>query len=333
MTPLIRITVLLALLGSSGALHAAEMRIGWQTGVVNTHLTYAQQAGLFKQQGLSIELKPFPAGPAMLPAFAANEIDVGWMGEFPAVTGFVNGLPIRLFMVQNMLRTDVRLVAHPGTGAKTVADLKGKRIAITVGSTSHFHLLRALEAAGLRQTDVNIINLAPANMAPAYFAGQVDAVLTWEPSIGEVEAAGGVRIATTESLGTITGLFGVVREDYLKKNPDDVQKLIRAWDAALSAYHANPRKVIEAEAARLTQSVDAVEALLGRQNVAFPSFADQLTQAYMGGPADKNAARLTTHVQDIAQFLLKIERIKSVPDNLSGLIETGAVAAHVRAIK
>jgi len=324
------IAVLVALLCGVRISNAGEIRIGWQTGVVNTHLTYIQKAELFKQQGLTAEFKPFAAGPAMLPALASNEIDVGWMGEFPAVTGFVNGLPLRIFMVQSMLQTDVRLVANPATNAKTVADLKGKKIAVTIGSTSHFHLLRALAAAGLTQTDVSVVNLAPANMAAAYFAGQVDAILTWEPGVGEIEAKGGVRIATTQSLGTITGLFGVVREEYLTKNKDAVERLIRAWDAALSAYEANPRAVIEAEAARLTQPVEAVEALLGRQNVVFPGFAAQLKQDYLGSPADKKNARLTAHVQEIAQFLVKIDRIKSVPENLSDLIEPAAIAAHVR---
>jgi aliphatic sulfonates family ABC transporter substrate-binding protein len=325
-----RIVPLVAVLCCAGGSQAADIRIGWQTGVVNTLLTYAQQNGLFKEVGLAVELKPFPAGPAMLPAFAAGEIDVGWMGEFPAVTGFVNGLPLRVFMVQSMLGTDVRLVANPATGAKTIADLKGKKIAVTIGSTSHFHLLRALDLAGLTQADVTMVNLAPANMPPAYLAGQVDAILTWEPGTGEVEAQGGTRIATTESLGTVTGLFGVVREDYLKNNPAEIGKLIRSWDAALAAYRANPRRVIESEAARLGQPVDAVEALLARQNVTFPPFADQVGQTYLGDATDKRTARITTHVQDIARFLVKIERIKSVPDNLPDLIQPGAIVDYLR---
>jgi taurine transport system substrate-binding protein len=324
-----RILSLIALLCGTGATQAADIRIGWQTGVVNTLLTYAQQNGLFKEVGLAVELKPFAAGPAMLPAFAAGEIDVGWMGEFPAVTGFVNGLPIRLFLVQSMLRTDVRLVANSAIGAKTISDLKGRKVAVTIGSTSHFHLLRALDLAGLTQTDVTMVNLAPANMAPAYLAGQVDAILTWEPGVGEVEAQGAKRIATTESLGTVTGLFGVVREDYLKSRSQEVGKLIKAWDAALAAYAAAPRKVIESEAARLGQPVEAVEALLARQNVTFPGFAEQVGQTYLGSVVDKRTARITSHVQDIAQFLVKIDRIKSVPTNLVDLIEPSAVVEYL----
>src|SRR5260370_39219507 len=102
----------------------------------------------------------------MLPGFAAGEIDVGWMGEFPAVTGFVNGLPLRVVMVQSMLGTDVRLVANPATGAKTIAGLKGKKIAVTIGSTSHFHLLRALDLAGVSQADRTLVNLGPPHLPP-----------------------------------------------------------------------------------------------------------------------------------------------------------------------
>jgi hypothetical protein len=106
--------------------------------------------------------------------------------------------------------------------------------------------------------------------------------------------------------------------------------LIRGWDAALAAYRANPRRVIESEAARLGQPVDAVEALLARQNVTFPPFADQVGQTYLGDATDKRTARITTHVQDIARFLVKIERIKSVPDNLPDVIQPGVIVDYLR---
>lgn len=120
-----------------------------------------------------------------------------------------------------------------------------------------------------------------------------------------------------------------MREDYLKSRSQEVGKLIKAWDAALAAYAAAPRKVIESEAARLGQPVEAVEALLARQNVTFPGFAEQVGQTYLGSVVDKRTARITSHVQDIAQFLVKIDRIKSVPTNLVDLIEPSAVVEYL----
>ena len=165
----------------------------YQTGEINVQLMYAINAELFEKKKSTPKLVPFPAGPAMLPALAASEIDISWMGEFPVVTGYSNGMGIEIIMMKRIDTTNVRLVANAATGAQTVADLKGRKIGVSVGSTSHHHLLRALAQAGLKQDEVTLVNLTPANMPPAYLAGQIDAALTWEPNIGLIEKAAARR--------------------------------------------------------------------------------------------------------------------------------------------
>jgi taurine transport system substrate-binding protein len=217
------------LVGFVTSAQAATVRIGFQTGDINTLLMYAAQTGQFARNGVEVKLTPFPAGPAMLPALAAGEIDLAWMGEFPAVTGFSNGMPIEILMMERLDFTNVRLVVNPAAGVQSVADLKGKKVAVSVGSTSHNHLLRALSQAGLKQEDVTIVNLSPANMPPAYVAGQVDAALTWEPNVGLMEKAGARPIATTRSLGMITGGIWVARQAFTKDNPAAVQGFLKTW--------------------------------------------------------------------------------------------------------
>jgi taurine transport system substrate-binding protein len=316
-------------LAMGGAAHA-QMRVGWQTGDVNTEFTFAVETKKFEGEGLRLELKPFPAGPAMLPALAAGEIDVAWFGEFPAVTGFVNGLPLEVFMVQHMHRSHIRLVARPEVGIKTLRDLKGKKIGVSIGSTGHFHLLRALAVAGLSQQDVTLINLAPGNMPPAYVAGQIDAALTWEPHVGEMEARGAVRLATTESLGLITGVVGVARKAYLVERPDDIQKFLKAWDATITVYQKTPAEVMPYEARRLGKSPSDFARLVERQNLIVPSMQEQLTAEYLGRPGEQANCRILTYMRDIAHFLLTIDRIKAEPTDWSGLINVRPLVAYVQ---
>ncbi|MFY7915220.1 MAG: ABC transporter substrate-binding protein, partial [Rubrivivax sp.] len=198
-------SVLCMLASASVQAQGKPLRIGFQTGDINVLLMYASQTGQFAKQGIELKMTPFPAGPAMLPALAAGEIDFAWMGEFPAVTGYSNGMPIEILMMERLDFTNVRLVVNPASGIQKLADLKGKKVAVSVGSTSHNHLLKALAQAGLKQEDVTMVNLSPANMPPAYVAGQVDAALTWEPNVGLMEKAGARPIASTQSLGMITG--------------------------------------------------------------------------------------------------------------------------------
>src|SRR5689334_22336266 len=188
------------------------IKIGYQTGDINVLLMYAINTKLFEKNGLDVHLSQFPAGPAMLPALAASEVDIAWMGEFPAVTGYSNGLPLEILFMERLDLTNVRLSANPAAGITTVADLKGKRIGVAIGSTSHYHLLQALSQNGLKPDDVRLVNLAPANMPPAYAAKQIDAAFVWEPNIGAIEREGAKPIATTKSLGMITGGVWVARK-------------------------------------------------------------------------------------------------------------------------
>src|SRR5215475_10410200 len=139
------------------------MRIGFQTGDINVILMYAVNTGLFEKNGLDVKLSQFPAGPAMLPALAASEVDIAWMGEFPAVTGYSSGLPIEILFMERLDLTNVRLSANPAAGISQVSDLKGKKIGVAIGSTSHYHTLQALAQNGLKPSDVTLVNLTPAN--------------------------------------------------------------------------------------------------------------------------------------------------------------------------
>ncbi len=308
----------------------ADLRLGWQTPVVSVILTYMLATGKLDQQGLKVETKPFAAGPAMLPALAANEIDLALMGDFPATTGFINGLPIQVVMVQSVLPTDVRLVANPASKIEKLQDLKGKKVAVAIGSTSHSHILVALKAAGLTEKDVTLVNVAPPSMVAAYNAGQVDAVFTWEPATGEIQQEGGRVLATTESLGMMTGLFGVVSGGYLASHGEDLQKFLRAWSAALADYAKDPDPVLAYEAKRLGRPIEYVKALLSRQGAVFPTFEQQLSPDYLGSAKNKSDSKLLKHVSGVGQFLLDINRVNSLPPSFAPLINQEPIAAFLQ---
>ncbi|MFN9807168.1 MAG: aliphatic sulfonate ABC transporter substrate-binding protein [Betaproteobacteria bacterium] len=309
------------------------IRIGFQTGDINVLLMYASGSGLFEKQRLDVKMIPFPAGPAMLPALAASEIDVAWMGEFPAVTGYSNGMPIEILMMERLDFTNVRLVATPNSGITSVQGLKGKRVAVSVGSTSHNHLLRALSQAGLKQEDITLVNLTPANMPPAFVAGQVDAAFTWEPNVGLMEKSGGRVIATTRSLGMITGGIWVARQAFTKDNPESVQAFLRAWREAQRVYAANPQTVRQFEAKRVNQTSQEFDELIARQSASHPTFEQLLTADFMGPPGKELDSRLMRHLQGIGNFLLGEKRINAVPSDWTKLFNTQPIQTFLAAEK
>ena len=308
---------------------SAKMRMAWQTGDIQVQLSYLLASKAFEKAGLDIELRTFPAGPAILPALASKEVDVAWMGDFPAVTGFSNGLPISIIMMQNVSTTSTRIVANPKSGVKSLADLRGKKIGASFGSTSHGHIMQALSLAGLSQQDVTLVNIAPNNMPAAYFADQVDVAVTWEPNIGEIEKSGGVRVATSESLGLVAASVAVIRTEYLRDNAEEVKKFLKVWDDARLALVADRQGTLAFEAKRLELSMEAFNALIERTGMIVPSYPEQLTQAYFGAGGDQKGSRFFKHISGTANLLLGLKRIEAVPPNLEQLIDVRPVSAVV----
>jgi taurine transport system substrate-binding protein len=303
------------------------MRIGFQTGDINVILMYAVNAGLFERNGLDVKLFQFPAGPAMLPALAASEVDIAWMGEFPAVTGYSSGLPIEILFMERLDLTNVRLSANPGAGITKVSDLKGKKIGVAIGSTSHYHTLQALTQNGLTPSDVTLVNLTPANMPPAYVAGQIDAAFVWEPNIGAIERAGAKPIATTKSLNMITGGVWVARKPFVSDNAETVRRFLTAWRQAQKDYKANPKEVRQYEAKRVNMTSEQFDSLIEGQSATNPDFEDILTSAFMGPPGKEIDSRLMKHLQGIAAFLVNEKRIPAPPENWPGIFNTKPIQA------
>lgn len=303
------------------------IRIGFQTGDINVILMYAVNTGLFEKNGLEVKTATFPAGPAMLPALAASEIDIAWMGEFPVVTGYSNGLPIEVLFMERIDKTNVRLSANPAAGISKVADLKGKKLGVAVGSTSHYHTLQALSQNGLTPSDVTIVNLTPANMPPAYTAGQIDAAFVWEPNIGAIERAGAKSIATTDSLNMITGGVWVARKPFVAQNPETVKRFLTAWRQAQKDYKANPKAVRKYEAVRVNMPAEQFDLLIEGQSASNPDFEEILTASYMGPPGKEMDSRLMKHLQGIAAFLVQEKRIPAPPADWSGIFNTKPIQA------
>ena len=265
----------------------------------------------------------------MLPALAANEVDIAWMGEFPAVTGYANGIPITIFMIEQEFKSHIRLVVQPDSEIKKISELKGKKIGVTFGSSGHNHILIALKTGGLTASDVTLINLQPGHMPGAFATKAVDAVLTWEPNVGGIEKSGGVPIASTESIGTTVLGVWVVRSDYLKNNQDNIQKFLRAWEMAMDRFARDRISALMPEAERLNQTPEGMAEMVDCQRSVRPSYTEQLTEQYLGGSSGSKDIRLTRHFANIAQFMFDLKRIEKIPDNWQPLVTTGPLETYL----
>jgi sulfonate transport system substrate-binding protein len=143
--------------------------------------------------GYKVEWKEFPAGPPLLEALNAGAIDFGHAGETPPIFAQAAGVPFVYAGYEPAAPKGEAILVPGDSPIKSVADLKGKKVALNKGSNVHYLLVRALESAGLKYSDVETAFLAPADARAAFERGAVDAWVIWDPYQAAAEAATGAR--------------------------------------------------------------------------------------------------------------------------------------------
>lgn len=146
--------------------------------------------------GYKVAWKEFPSGPPLLEALNAGAIDFGHAGETPPVFAQAAGVPFVYTGYEPAAPKGEAILVPRDSPIKSIADLKGKKVALNKGSNVHYLLTRALAAAGLKYSDVETAFLAPADARAAFERGAVDAWVIWDPYQAAAEAATGARELT-----------------------------------------------------------------------------------------------------------------------------------------
>ena len=186
--------------------------------------------GLLEQQlkplGYSVTWREFPAGPQLLEGVNVGAIDFAHTGESPPIFGQAAGAPILYIGHEPAAPEAEAILVQKDSPLASVADLKGKKVALNKGSNVHYLLVKALEKAGLAYSDVNVVFLAPADGRAAFEKRAVDAWVIWEPFRAAAEIATGAR-----TLADGTGLvanheFLFTTKPFAEKHPKEVVDIV-----------------------------------------------------------------------------------------------------------
>ncbi|MDB5931971.1 MAG: aliphatic sulfonates family transporter, periplasmic ligand-binding protein [Polaromonas sp.] len=164
-----------------------QLRIGYQKSAVN--LVILKQQGVLEKRfpGAKITWAEFPAGPQLLEALSAGSLEFGLTGDSPPVFAQAAGKEL-LYVGAEPPKPDSSAILVLGDSPiKALADLRGKKIVLQKGSSAHYLLVRAVEKAGLKWTDIQPIYLAPADARAAFERKSVDAWAIWDPFYAAVE--------------------------------------------------------------------------------------------------------------------------------------------------
>ncbi len=218
--------------GSSGSGQASTtglsnvtLNIGDQKGTGAQALLTA--AGLIKKLPFHAVWSDFTSGPPMLQAAGTGSIDIGGVGDAPPVVAAAGNYKVAIVGARTANPLSAALLVPKNSPIHSVAQLRGKKIAMAPGSSANYHLLAVLAKAGIPVSDVTLVDLQPAQALAAFASGQVAAWDVWSPYIEQAVAQDHARILVTGVPYGNTYSFEVASRAALA-NPEKA-KAIRAY--------------------------------------------------------------------------------------------------------
>ncbi|RTL46866.1 MAG: sulfonate ABC transporter substrate-binding protein [Burkholderiales bacterium] len=218
------------LLAASLHAHAqaqTTLRIGFQKSA--SLLTLQKSNGSLEKKlaplGVSVKWVEFPAGPQLLEGLNVGAVDVGFVGEAPPIFAQAAGARFVYIGFDPAAPEAEAIVVPKDSTIKTVADLKGRKVALNKGSNVHYLLVKALEKQGLKPTDLQVVYLPPADARAAFERGAVDAWVIWDPFLAAVEQQSGARVLA-DGRGLVNNYaYYLAERSFAEKQPQVIQAL------------------------------------------------------------------------------------------------------------
>jgi NitT/TauT family transport system substrate-binding protein len=284
------------------------LRVGYDSWVGDAGVFIAAAKGFFEKEGIKVELHDFPGPVDTIPPTVAGNLDI-------ALT-----TPDNVMLVDANQGTDLVNIAFidASTGADAIvaqngianiAGLRGKKIAVTIGQCNQLLLLKALEKAGLKESDVTLVNMDADSSGAAFIAGRLDAAVTWEPWVTQATSTGKghVIFSSKDAPAVIFDSVAVTRK-FAALHARELSAFMRATDAGVAWLRSHPDEGAAIVAARLSSTPADVAQML--KGVTIYDLDDN-RRLLGGGPTDGEIYRA---LDGIADFQLAHRLVETKPE-------------------
>ncbi|MEL6470842.1 MAG: ABC transporter substrate-binding protein [Cyanobacteria bacterium J06623_4] len=267
----------------------------------------AEQEGLFAANDVTVEMRWFDGYVESMEAFAAGQLDGNCQTLNDTISfaaDAVNG-EVAVLVNDNSAGNDKIIVTEE---INSVADLKGKKVAVEEGVVDDFLLSLALEKEGLSRDDVEILPLETGAATAAFAAGQADAVGAFPPYwLTALEREGSKELVTSSDFpGAIPDLL-VMSQTIIDERPDDVQAIVNTWFDVLAFMEENPERSDEIMAARADVTVEELQLL--KEGTQMFTLEDNL-EAFSDGEGMKH---MPYAAKQMADFMVGVGFIPEAP--------------------
>jgi len=297
--------LVLALAGSAPA--KEPLKIGYSDWPGFTAWEIGKVQGIFKKNGVDVELVWFPVYTDSLTALNTGQLDANLQTWSDTMAPLAEGIDLKVVQILDNSFGNDAIVAKPPIDS--VKGLKGKTVGTELATVDHFMLLHALAANGMSEKDIKYTNLTVGDAAAAFIAGKLDAAAIWQPWISQIqrEGTGKVIYSSADMPGLIPDLT-VFQGKVVKERPDDVQAAVKSYFEIVAFIRGHEDEAVAIMAKVVEQPADAYKAFLPGTK-----FFD-LEQNLNGFEKRDDPSSLYGSGKIIAEFLKSQDQIKKVPD-------------------
>ena len=288
-----------------------KIRIGYQVSANGELL--AKAMGLAKEAfpDTQVEYINFASGRDVNTAMAANGIDLGLIGSVGASVGVAQNLPYHVYFIHSVIGDAEALAVRKNIAS--IDQIRGKKIAVPFGSTTHFSFLSLLKMENLEGNKVTVLDLQPQDMVAAWKRGDIDGGYVWYPHLQKFIDDGGKVLITSADMaqrGTITADLGIARKQFIEQYPDAMKKYVEVLDKAINFYRENPEEAAKVISPELGLSPE--ESKLAIEKLIWLTSEEQADPKYLGTPTQPGA--FAQVLKDSADFMVTQKTIKSAPE-------------------
>lgn len=297
----------------------APVRIGFSAWPGWIPLQVTEDKGLFSKAGVPVTLQWFDGYLDSINALNAGQLDCNSQTLGDTISSIAGGAELQVVLTNDYSTGNDQIIAAPGI--KTVADLKGKKVAAEEGTVDHYLLLLGLKKAGLSATDITFVPLETGAAAAAFAAGKVDAVGVFAPFTTQaLKRPGSTTLFSSKDFPGAISDHLVCRKEFVAKNPEAVQKLVNAWFDTLRTIKAEPGPSLAIMAKRAAVTEPEYKAYDAGTTILT---LEQNKQAFKPGSTMQS---LPFAAKEIGTFLQEVGLAKTAPP-LEGLLQPQFVDA------
>jgi len=305
----VAIAILAWLIRNDSAIRPSKVVIAEGTQPIAAPIYVAYMKGYFKDEGVNVELVSFPTGKLCLDALIGGNADFATVAETPIMHASFKPVPIKIVATMHRSRRNTFCVARKDQGINAPSDLKGKTVAVPLGTNAEYALGTFLAKNKLHPSDLKLINLSPPEMIGPITRGDVAAVVGWQPHIGRCERAlgdNGVPFSFDQVYEETYNL--VTNTTMTTTRKETVTQVLRALDRAV-AYMAGHR----------SEAIDIVADRIGMTRKEL----EQLWPIYNFG-LDLRSSLLDTLAQQAQWAIDKGDHVGPIP-NMRSIVSAAAL--------